>query len=202
MKLYYAPHTCSLSPHIVLRELSLPFELVRVNNRTKRTEHGQDFWTINPKGYVAALETEDGRIITEGPVILNYLAGLKPETGLIPKDKWENIRLHEWLAFINSELHAGLAPLFNSVLPAEARAIFLDKVSTRFDVLEHELRTQNQYLMGAHFSIADAYLFTVLGWCRFFDIELDEWPALSAYMARISERPSVQAALKAEQNRS
>ncbi|MFC7414272.1 glutathione binding-like protein [Larsenimonas suaedae] len=77
--------------------------------------------------------------------------------------------------------------------------LFINKASTRFDVLERELRTQNQYLMGEYFSIADAYLFTVLGWCRFFDIQLDGWPALSAYMVSVTERPSVQAALSAEQ---
>ena len=198
MKLYYAPHTCSLSPHIMLRELSLEFELVRVDNRTKRTEHGQDFLAINRKGYVAALETEDGRIITEGPVILNYLAGLKPEKGFVVDDPWINIRLQEWLAFINSELHAGLAPLFNATLPEEARALFIDKASKRFDVLERELRTRNQYVMGEYFSIADAYLFTVLGWCRFFGIELTRWPAMASYVARISERPAVRTAQEAE----
>ncbi|SPJ33792.1 glutathione transferase GstA [Kushneria phyllosphaerae] len=198
MKLYYAPHTCSLSPHIVLKELSLPFELIRVDNRTKQTADGQDFLRINPKGYVAALEIEQGRVITEGPAILQYLADLRPEAGLIPiPGGWERVQMQEWLAFINSEVHAGLAPLFNKELPHEARAIFSDRISKRFDFLESRLRG-NRYLMGSSFSVADAYLFTVLGWCRFFDISLEKWPALMAYKAVIEERSSVQAAMAAE----
>lgn len=199
MKLYYAPHTCSLSPHIVLRELALPFELIRVDNQTKQTEDGQDFLHINPKGYVAALETEEGHVITEGPAILQYLADLKPEARLIPlSGEWERVRMQEWLAFINSEVHAGLAPLFNKKLPHEARAVFHDRISKRFDFLESHLQ-HDRYLMGPSFSVADAYLFTVLGWCQFFDISLEQWPALSAYKAAIEERPSVKAALAAEQ---
>ncbi|ARS53344.1 glutathione transferase GstA [Kushneria konosiri] len=201
MKLYYAPHTCSLSPHIVLRELSLPFELIRVDNRTRQTENGQDFFGINPKGYVAALEVEQGRVITEGPAILQYLADLKPEAGLIPlADQWERVRMQEWLAFINSEIHAGLAPLFNKEMPHEARAMFSEKISRRFDFLESRLQ-HDRYLMGASFSVADAYLFTVLGWCQFFDIRLEKWSALSVYKTVIEERPSVKAALAVEQAR-
>lgn len=201
MKLYYAPHTCSLSPHIVLRELSLPFELIRVDNRTRQTEDGQDFFCINPKGYVAALEVEKGKVITEGPAILQYLADLRPEAGLIPlPGEWERVQMQEWLAFINSEIHAGLAPLFNGELPHEARAMFSDRINKRFDFLENHLQ-HDIYLMGPSFSVADAYLFTVLGWCRFFDISLENWPALMAYKAIIEERSSVQAALAAEQTR-
>ncbi len=115
MKLYYAPDTCSLSPHIVLRELNLEFELVRVNNRSKITADGRDFLTINPKGYVAALELDDGQILTEGPAMVQYLADRKPEYGLAPRaGSWERVRLQEWLNFITSEIHAGSAPLFNS----------------------------------------------------------------------------------------
>lgn len=200
MKLYYAPDTCSLSPHIVLRELAIEFELVKVDNRRKLIADGRDFLTINPKGYVAALELDDGKILTEGPAILQYLADLSPESGLAPRaDSWERVRLQEWLNFITSEIHAGLAPLFNNTLPEEAKSIFREKLFRRFSFLQETLST-NAYLMGASFSVADAYLFTVLGWCKFFAIELNNWPALLAYREKISARPAVRAALRAEEN--
>ena len=198
MKLYYAPDTCSLSPHIVLRELAIEFELVKVDNRSKLTADGRDFLTINPKGYVAALELDDGKILTEGPAILQYLADLKPESGLAPRaDGWERVRLQEWLTFITSEIHAGSAPLFNRELPEETKSIFREKLFRRFDFLQETLST-SAYLTGSAFSVADAYLFTVLGWARFFAIELSPWPALLAYREKISARPAVQAALGAE----
>lgn len=198
MKLYYAPDTCSLSPHIVLRELAIEFELVKVDNRSKLTADGRDFLTINPKGYVAALELNDGKIVTEGPAILQYLADLKPERGLAPRaDSWERVRLQEWLNFITSEIHAGSAPLFNRALPEEVKTIFREKLFRRFEFLQETLST-SAYLTGASFSVADAYLFTVLGWARFFAIELSPWPALLEYREKISARPAVQAAFVAE----
>lgn len=198
MNLYYAPNTCSLSPHIVLRELGLPFELIKVNNKTKRTADGRDFLVINPKGYVAALELDDGQILTEGPVIVQYLADMKPESGLVPPlGSWARVRLQEWLNFITSEIHAGSAPLFNAALPEDVRELVREKLFRRFELLQQTL-AKTEYLAGSTFSVADAYLFTVLGWCRFFSIDLKRWPALSAFMARIEARPSVQAALRAE----
>jgi glutathione S-transferase len=182
----------------VLRELAIEFELVKVDNRSKLTADGRDFLTINPKGYVAALELDDGKILTEGPAILQYLADLKPESGLAPRaDGWERVRLQEWLNFITSEIHAGSAPLFNRALPEEAKSIFREKLFRRFDFLEKTLST-SAYLTGSAFSVADAYLFTVLGWARFFAIELSPWPALLAYREKIIARPAVQAALGAE----
>ncbi|HAT1621956.1 TPA: glutathione transferase GstA [Raoultella planticola] len=198
MKLYYAPDTCSLSPHIVLRELELEFELVKVNNSSKLTADGRDFRTINPKGYVAALELDDGQILTEGPAIVQYLADLKPEQGLAPcANSWDRVRLQEWLNFITSEIHAGSAPLFNPALPEDSKAIFRDKLFRRFDLLQTTLN-EKTYLTGSSFSVADAYLFTVLGWCKFFSIQLERWPALLSYMEIINARPAVQAALLAE----
>ena len=198
MKLYYAPYTCSLSPHIVLRELGLPFELAKVDNKTKQTADGRDFRIVNPKGYVAALELDDGQVLTEGPAIVQYLADLKPESGLAPAaGTWQRIRLQEWLNFVTSEIHAGSAPLFNAALPDEAKAFFREKLFTRLDFLQTTLARQD-YLTGASFSVVDAYLFTVLGWCKFFSIELGPWPALAAYMKRVGTRPAVQAALRAE----
>ncbi|MFE0757741.1 glutathione transferase GstA [Inquilinus sp. NPDC058860] len=198
MKLYYAPDTCSLSPHIVLRELGLPFNLVRVDNRTKRTADGGDFLAINPKGYVAALQLDDGRVLTEGAVIVQYLADLKPEAGLAPTNgTWERVRLQEWLSFITSEIHAGFSPLFNPMLPEEAKAILRDKLFRRFAVVEDALQARD-YLLESGFSVADVYLFTLLGWTRFFAIDLGRWPAIAAYLQRIGARPSVTAALAAE----
>ncbi|MGV7187009.1 glutathione transferase GstA [Xanthomonas axonopodis] len=198
MKLYYAPYTCSLSPHIVLRELELPFDLVKVNNQTKETSDGRDFRAINPKGYVAALELDNGQILTEGPAIVQYLADLRPDRKLAPANgTWERVRLQEWLNFITSEIHAGSAPLFNASLPEEAKTFFQEKLFKRFDVLETTLGKQD-FLMGSSFSVADAYLFTVLSWCKFFNIDLSRWPAIAAYSKIVGKRPTVRQALQVE----
>lgn len=198
MKLYFAPDTCSLSPHIVLQELGLPFELVRVNNRSKKLADGSDFLAINPKGYVAALQLENGAVLTEGPAIVQYLADLKPEAGLAPAPgSWERVRLQEWLNFITSEIHAGLALQFNAGLPDEVKQMFKDKLFKRFSHLVDALE-RHEYLCGPRFSVADAYLYAVLLWTRFFAIDLERWPALAAFMRRMAARPSVQAALAAE----
>ena len=198
MKLYFAPHTCSFSPHIVLQELGLPYELIRVDNQTKLTADGRDFRGINPKGYVAALELENGEVLTEGAVIVQYLADLKPSAQLAPpQGSWQRVRLQEWLSFISSEIHAGAAPLFNSALTDAAKAVFRDKLRKRMALLENTLQ-QRDHLLGEKFSVADAYLYTVLGWFKFFDIDLADWPAVAAYSSRIATRPSVQAAMQAE----
>ncbi|MGE8391734.1 glutathione transferase GstA [Pseudomonas sp. BIGb0427] len=197
MKLYFAPNACSLAPHIILRELGLPFELVRVNNQSKRCADGRDFRSINPKGYVAALLLDNGEVLTEGPAILQYLADLRPEAGLAPANgSWERSRLQELLNFISAEIHAGSAPLFNAELPEAARVIFGDKLFKRLGYL-NELLGSNDYLQGA-FSIADAYLFTVLGWLPVFAIDIAQWPALAGYVERVAARPAVQAAVHAE----
>lgn len=198
MKLYFAPETCSLSPHIVLRELRLPFELVRVDNKTKKTADGSDFLVVNPKGYVAALELDNGEVLTEGPAIVQFLADLKPEAGLAPQNgTWARVRLQEWLNFITSEIHAGSSPLFNAAIPDSVKAIFKERLFHRFEQIVATLTVQD-YLMGERFGVADAYLFTVLRWMRFFSIDLNRWPAIAAYMERIGARPAVQAALEVE----
>ncbi len=198
MKLYFAPATCSLSPHIVLQELRLPYDLVRVDNRTKRTSEGGDFLSINPKGYVAALVLDTGDVLTEGPAIVQYLADLKPNSGLAPANgTLERVRLQEWLNYITSEIHSGSSPLFNQDLPETVRDLFETKLSRRFDIIETGLATQD-YLIGNHFTVADAYLFTVLGWMKGFGIDLSRWPRVAAYMRRVEVRPSVAAALERE----
>jgi glutathione S-transferase len=198
MKLYFAPETCSLSPHIVLRELGLPFELVKVDNKTKRTADGQDFLAINPKGYVAALQLENGEVLTEGPAIVQYLADLRPEAKLAPANgSWQRVRLQESLNFITSEIHAGLSPLFNATLPDGVKTVFKDKLRRRLDQVASTLE-QHDYLLGAQFGVADAYLFTVLRWTALFSIDLARWPAIARYMENIGSRATVKAALAAE----
>ncbi|WHS62678.1 glutathione transferase GstA [Pseudomonas sp. G2-4] len=197
MKLYFAPMTCSLSPHIVLRELGIAFELVRVNNQTKRTADGLNFLDINPKGYVAALMLDNGKVLTEGPAIVQYLADLVPGNALAPAHgTWERVRLQEWLNFISTEIHSGCAPLFNADIPESTKTIFKQKLFKRFDYLTLALEKQD-YLMGT-FGLADGYLFTVLKWLPFFNIDIENWPVLTAFMARIEARPSVRAAITAE----
>ncbi|AWB22225.1 glutathione transferase GstA [Methylobacterium currus] len=198
MKLYFAPDTCSLSPHIVLQELGLPYDLVRVDNRTKRTSDGGDFLSINPKGYVAALVLDGGEILTEGPAILQYLADLEPSSGLAPPSgSLDRVRLQEWLNFITSEIHAGPSPLFDRTLPEFVQDALKARLSRRLAVIEAQLANR-PYLMGARFTVADAYLFAVLGWMPVFSIALDRWPALPCYIERIRARPSVMRALARE----
>ncbi|MDR3515051.1 MAG: glutathione transferase GstA [Azospirillaceae bacterium] len=194
MKLYFAPDTCSFSPHIVLQELGLPYDLVRVNNRTKRTSDGENFLAVNPKGYVAALRLDSGTVLTEGPALVQYLADLKPEAQLAPANgTLDRVRLQEWLSFISSEIHAGSSPLFNKELPEPVQAIFMTKLFNRFDLIEATL-TGRTYLTGDRFTIADTYLFTVLGWMPGFSIDLARWPGITDYRYRIGARPSVAAA--------
>ena len=198
MKFYYTPGACSLASHIVLREAGYGFGLVRVDLATRKTEHGDDFLDINPKGYVPALQFLDGKVLTENQVILQYLADHKPQAGLAPEPgTMERYRLMEWLAYIATELHKGFGPLWNPNAPTETRQAALDQLSKRFDFVEKEIGNQH-YLTGEHFTIADAYLFTVLSWCAYHQIELSPWPRLAAFQKRVAERPAVAAALHAE----
>jgi len=198
MKLYYAPQACSLAPHIVLRELGLPFEPIRVDNRSKQTANGADFLAINPKGYVAALQLDNGEVLTEGPAILQYLADLRPEAQLAPVNgTFERVRLQEWLNFVSTEIHGGLGWLFNAQFPEDVKTLIKEKLFKRLAVLCQTLERQD-YLLADGFSIADAYLFTVLRWAPLFAIELDRWPALVRFQQRVGLRPAVQAALAVE----
>lgn len=198
MKLYFSPNACSLASHIVLRELALPFELIRVDNQKKLTADGDDFLQINPKGYVAALQLDNGEVLTEGAAILQYLADLVPEAGLAPANgSWERVRLQEWLNFVSSEIHGGLGVLFKDAIPDEVKALFKATLFKRFAILVQTLERQD-YLLGAQYSVADAYLFVVLRWAGLFDIDLQQWPALAKFQQRVGERPAVIAALAAE----
>jgi glutathione S-transferase len=197
MKLYYAPGTCSLSPHIVAREAGLPLTLVRVDNKNKKTESGEDYRAINPKGYVPLLELDNGARLSEGPAIVQYLADLAPAAKLAPANgTFERYQLQEWLNFITSEVHKQFSPLFDATMPDEAKEKFRNKLASRFDWVAEQLRGRD-YLMGS-FTVADAYLFAVLGWTKFTGPDLARWPALQQYVDRIAARPRVQEALKAE----
>ncbi|NWC93267.1 MULTISPECIES: glutathione transferase GstA [unclassified Pseudomonas] len=198
MKLYFSPNACSLASHIVLRELALPFELIRVDNQKKITADGDDFLLINPKGYVAALQLDNGEVLTESAALLQYLADQVPAAGLAPANgSWERVRLQEWLNFVSSEIHGGLGVLFKDAIPAEVKALFKATLFKRFAILVQALERQD-YLLGAQYSVADAYLFVVLRWAGFFDIDLQQWPALAKFQQRVGERPAVIAALAAE----
>ncbi|WP_306603590.1 glutathione transferase GstA [Azonexus sp.] len=198
MKLFYTPGACSLSPHIVLCELALPHELVKVNLATQQTEDGRDFTTINPKGYIPALLLDDGELITEGPAIVQYLADLKPEAGLLPPaGTLARVRVQEWLTFIGTELHKNFTPLFKPTASADWKAAASSNIERRFAYLDDILNGRD-YLTGSEFSVADAYLFTVINWTFFLKMSLAEWPALVDYHHRIATRPAVQEALRSE----
>lgn len=198
MKLYYVPGACSLSPHIVLREAGYAFELEKVDLATRKTASGADYYGINPKGYVPALQLDDGSVLTEGPAIVQYLADQRPKQGLAPvPEERARYELHSWLNFISTELHKQYSPLFNPACAAEQRQAALQALKNRYDYLAKELATRD-YLCGSRFSVADAYLFTVNNWSNFVKVDLSPWPLLLAYQQRIAQRPAVQAALRAE----
>jgi glutathione S-transferase len=198
MKLYYSTGACSLSPHIVLREAGLPFELVLASTKTHQLQDGTDFYTLNAKGYVPLLELDDGQRLSEGPAIVQYIADQVPEKQLAPANgTMARYRLQEWLNFITSELHKGFGPLFNPAMPEEAKALFRSKLAERFSWVDAQLAGKS-YLMGEDFTVADAYLFTVSNWGQYVGVDLSVYPNLVAYRARVAARPAVQEALKAE----
>ena len=198
MKLYFAPGACSLSPHIVMRETGANYELEQVNNQEKKTKSGTDYWTINAKGQVPVLEFDNGERLTEGPVIVQWIADQNPASGLVPPaGKLERYRVQEWLNFITSELHKTFGPIFRPTTPDAFKALSKENLGKRFDWLDKQLAGKN-YLMGDKFTVADAYLFTVLRWTARIDMDLAKWPNLKAYVDRVAARPKVQEALKAE----
>ena len=193
MKLYYSPGACSLAPHIVLRELGLPFEAVQVDLKTHKLADGTDYYQINPKGYVPALQLDDGSLFTEGAAILQYLADRKPEAGLLATPGgMERYRTIEWLTFISSELHKGFGVLWHPPVAEADKQYGLDRLKTRFELLDQHL-AKNEYLMGKKFSVADAYAYTIISWSYYHKLDLNAYKHLQAYMRHIAERPSVRA---------
>ncbi len=198
MKLYYSTGACSLSPHIVLRESGLPFEPVLASTKTHKLADGTDYYTINPKGYVPLLELDNGERLAEGPAIVQYIADQVPAKKLVPPNgTMARSRVQEWLTFIGTELHKSFSPLFNPAMPEEARAIFRSKLLDRFAWVNTQLEGR-QYLTGAEFCVADAYLYTVTRWTAPMKIDISGLRNLGEFMARMETRPAVQAALKAE----
>ena len=198
MKLYFSPGACSLSPHIVLRETGAKFDLEQVNNQEKKTKSGVDYWSVNGKGQVPVLEFDNGERLTEGPVIVQWIADQNPSAGLIPAaGKPERYRVQEWLNFVTAEIHKGFSPLFKPNTPAEYKTIAKENIAARFDWLDKQLAGKD-YLLGRSFSVADAYLFVLLGWTKPTQIDLSRWPNLAAFHARVGARPKVKEALRAE----
>lgn len=197
MKLYYIPGACSLSPHISLREAGVPFELDRVD--AGKTASGKDYKTINAKGYVPALQLDSGEVLTEGAAVVQFIADQHPDAKLAPPGGTvARARLQEHLNFIASELHKAFSPLFNPAASEESKAAAPDQVAKRLDHIETVLSDGRPYLLGETFSVADAYLFAVASWTGPTKIGLERWPRLQAFVARVAERPAVQAAMKAE----
>ena len=198
MKLYYSPGACSLSPHIVAREAGIELQLEKVDTKTKKVNGSGDYFAINPKGYVPALQIGEGDVLTEGPAIVQYLADQKPDSGLAPKNgSFERYRLQEWLNFLTTEIHKGFSPLFKPNTPEEYKKISKDNLASRFDWLDKQLAGKD-YLTGKQFTVADAYAFVLLNWTKFQSIDLAKWPNLQAFHARVAARPKVQEALQAE----
>lgn len=200
MKLYYKPGACSMASHIVLRELGIPFSLERTDTTLGSTETGKGFSTINPNGYVPALEIDTGVILTENPAILEYLADLKPEKNMAPHTgTFERVRLRELLAFLSSELHKAFGPFFSgNDLSPDARQAAQNKMSKRIAHIETRLAETGAYLLGRQFYVADAYAFVILNWAQFIGFPLDPWPHTQAFLEKVRFRPSVVAALESE----
>ena len=198
MKLYFSPGACSLAAHISLREAGVPFELVKTDLRAKKTADGRDFLKINPKGYVPALELDDGAMLSENVAVLKYIGDRNPAARLVPASgSMERYRLDEWLAFINSEVHKSFSPFFSPATPEAYKETLRDKLSQRLNYVQGVLDTRD-FLTGSQFAVPDAYLFTVLRWAPSANLDLARWPAVKRYSDRIGQRPQVMAALKAE----
>lgn len=198
MKLYFYPGACSLAAHIVLREAGFPFDLEQVDLATKKTASGEDFLAVNPKGYVPALTLDDGQVLTEDQVILQYLADRKPESGLAPAaGTMDRYRLMEWLAFIATEVHKGFGPFWNPAIPESVKDAARERLAVRFGYLDEKL-AGGSFLTGDRYTVADAYLFTILGWADFHKIDLSPWKNLVEYKGRVFARPAVQEAMRAE----
>jgi len=197
VKLYFLTGACSLASNIALREAGIPFDLIKVDRRTKQAA-GVDFTQINPKGYVPALQLDDGQVLTENVAVLQYIADRNPAAKLAPPaGTMDRYRLQEWLSFINSEVHKAFSPLFSSEASDDMKTYARNYVAKRLDYVEKALGDKT-FLMGDQFTVADAYLFTVIGWGAHVGIDLARWPKLNSYHQRIASRPYVIEAMTAE----
>lgn len=198
MKLYFSPGACSLSPHIALLEAGLPFTLEMASTKTHQLKDGTDFYTINPLGYVPVLELDNGQRLREGPAIVQYIADQAPASKLAPANgTFERYQLQEWLGFIGTEIHKGFSPLFNPNMPDPVKDIARGQVLKRLTWVDAQLAGK-EFLMGADFSVADAYLFTVCGWSKFVGVDISGLENLASFLQRVGARPSVQKAIADE----
>jgi len=198
MKLYYSPGACSLAPHIVAKEAGIALELVKVDIPNKKTEAGEDYWKVNPKGYVPALALDSGEVLTEAGVVCQYLADQNPASGLIaPFGDLQRYRQMAMLNFAATEVHKQIGALFNPALTPDMRTVQTAVIGRRLNALEQMLAGR-AYAMGEQFTAPDAYLFTVLNWTGLHKIDMSAWPNIRAYMERVAAREKVRAAMVEE----
>ena len=198
MKLYYSPGACSLSPHIALHESGLAFEAIAAPTKTHKLPDGTDYYTVNPLGYVPFLTLDNGKSLRESPAIVQYIADQVPDKHLAPANgTFERYQLQEWLTFIGTELHKTFSPLFVPTTPAETKSASMERLQSRLKWVDGEL-SGKQYLMGNTFTVADGYLFVVTNWAQYVGLDLNGYPNLVAFRARVAARPAVIAAMKAE----
>jgi glutathione S-transferase len=196
MKLYFSPGACSLAAHITLAEAGLSYSTKRVDLKTHTLADGTDYYTINPKGYVPVLELDDGSRLSEAAVIVQYIADRKPGTLAPVFGSMERYRLMEWLNFVATEVHKNFSPLWHSI-PDATRETLHSKIASRLDFVSKTLSIQ-PYLMGEHFTVADAYLFTIVNWAPMLKFDLAPWPVVQQFHARVAARPAVRAAMAEE----
>jgi glutathione S-transferase len=198
MKLYYSPGACSLATHIVAREAGLSLDLEKVDLANRTTASGRSYLEVNPKGYVPALQVQDGTVMTEVSALIQYLADQAPQAGLIPAAGTpERYKVLEWIGFIATEIHKGFGPLWNPTTPDAVKQATRERLFQRFAYVDQQLDGRS-YLTGERFTVADAYLFVVVNWTNFHGLSLGDYPNLAAFMDRIAARPKVQEALQAE----
>jgi glutathione S-transferase len=198
MKLYYSPGACSMSPHIALLEAGLPYDLVKVDLKAKKLENGDDYLAINPKGQVPALGLDNGELVTEGPVIVQYIADQATAKNLAPAvGTDERRKLQEWLTFLNGELHKNFSPLFQPVFDDEVKGFFKTRLTSKFKYIDGAL-AGSDYLLGKQFTVADGYLFVMLKWADRMSMDLSGFKNLMAYKDRVAARPKVQEAMSKE----
>jgi glutathione S-transferase len=198
MKLYYLPGACSLASLISLLEVGAKFEAVAVDRKTKKLPDGRDYAEVNPKGYVPALELDDGEVLTENTAVLPYIADLNSSANLAPPvGTRARLRLQEWLGYLNSELHKNFSVLFNPSAPDAMKQIAKDTIARRISFIEDRLGDK-PYLLGEAFSVADVYLYVILSWRQKLGVDISRFPKVTALYERIRARPAVQAARKAE----
>jgi glutathione S-transferase len=198
MELYFSPGACSLASHISALEAGIPVELKRADTKTKKLVDGSDYYAVNSKGAVPALRLDNGQVLTEGVAIMQYLADQKPDSKLAPAaGTLERYRLQEWLNYITSEVHKSYSPLWNPNADPKVKEYTQANLDKKLDWINGQLAGK-KYLTGDTFTIADAYLYTVINWSFFLGSNLDKWPALKEFHARVAARPAVQAALEAE----